>query len=135
MVCQSQGRVIYGEFSNNELRSREVSPPVFEWVMIIAGCCESCGKEAEPPQSAKTLDQSYANDERARLFLCIECFDKRYKIKSKKRSGYGGTIYELEEKQPPRFGTGSKTFSCLRCNWVAWTEAGLHCHTRQKHSA
>lgn len=102
-------------------------------VVIIVEFCESCGKEIEPPQSAKTLEESFANDERKRILLCIECFEKRFKIVTKKRSGYGGTIYELEERSTPRFGLGSKTFSCLRCNWIAWTEEGLVAHTRKKH--
>ena len=66
--------------------------------------------------------------------MCMDCFKKRYKVVTKKRSGYGGTIYELESRAPPRFGTGSQTFSCLKCNWVAWTEEGLLAHMRREHS-
>lgn len=95
--------------------------------------CESCGKAVEGPQSAKKLEESFGNDERMRLDLCIECFDKRFKITSMKRSGYGGTIYQLEERKGARFGRGSEKFSCLRCNWVAWTEEGLRAHIDQKH--
>ena len=95
--------------------------------------CESCGKEIEPAKSPKDLEQSFINDERMKLGLCEECFDKRFKIKTKKRSGYGGTIYELEEKSSPRFGLGSTKMTCLKCNWVAWTEAGLAAHIRKRH--
>jgi hypothetical protein len=95
--------------------------------------CESCGKERGPLPSAKTLEDNFAVDEMKKLAICEECFKKRFKISSKKRSGYGGTIYELEEKAAPRFGTGSRRLSCLKCNWVAWTEEGLSAHMRQKH--
>ncbi len=101
---------------------------------LLAIFCESCGKEVEPPESAKTLEKSFANDERMQRSLCIECFSKRFKVTSRKSSGYGGTIYKLEPKPAPRFGLGSKTFSCLKCEWVAWTEEGLAAHMKQKHS-
>lgn len=102
-------------------------------VIITAEYCESCGQEVEPIKMAKTLEDSFANDEKKRLGICMECFKKRFKISTKKRSGYGGTIYELEEKSIPRFGTGSKSFTCLRCDWVAWTEEGLMVHNENKH--
>jgi hypothetical protein len=102
-------------------------------VISTAEYCESCGREAEPGIPAKTLEGSFANDERKRLCLCLECFGKRYKVITKKLSGYGGTIYELDEKATPRFGMGSKKFTCLRCEWVAWTEEGLAAHSRKKH--
>ena len=103
--------------------------------MTTVEYCESCGKEAEAPRPAKTLEDSFSEEERKKLNLCLECFQKRYKINTKKRSGYGGTIYELAEKPSPRFGLGSKKFSCLRCEWVAWTEEGLIAHNRKRHEA
>ena len=96
--------------------------------------CESCGKEVDTIQPAKNLEDNFANDTRKNLSICTVCFKKRFKITSKKRSGYGGTIYELEERSTPRFGLGSQSFSCLKCNWVAWNELGLEVHTRKKHS-
>lgn len=96
--------------------------------------CESCGKEMEPYAPAKTLEQTFINDERKRTGICQECFEKRFKVETKKRSGYGGTIYELTEKPPPRFGLGSKKFTCLKCNWYAWTEEGLRVHMQKRHS-
>ncbi|MGY5863553.1 MAG: hypothetical protein RTV41_03055 [Candidatus Thorarchaeota archaeon] len=96
--------------------------------------CESCGKEVDPIQPATNLEDNFANDTRKNLSICVECFKKRFKITSKKRSGYGGTIYELEEKSSPRFGVGSQSFSCLKCNWIAWNDVGLEAHMRKKHS-
>ncbi|MGQ4911708.1 MAG: hypothetical protein ACP6KW_06005 [Candidatus Thorarchaeota archaeon] len=96
--------------------------------------CESCGKEMDPVGSAKNLEENFINDARRDLHICSDCFKKRFKIVTKKRSGYGGTIYELEEKPAPRFGLGSQTFSCLKCTWVAWTEEGLAVHMRNKHA-
>ncbi len=96
--------------------------------------CESCGKEMDPIGSAKNLEENFINDARRDLHICSDCFKKRFKIVTKKRSGYGGTIYELEEKPAPRFGLGSQTFSCLKCTWVAWTEEGLAVHMRNKHA-
>ena len=96
--------------------------------------CESCGKEIDSFQSAKNLEDNFINDARQSLYICSDCFNKRFKIKKKKRSGYGGTIYELEEQSAPRFGFGSDSFSCLKCNWVAWSEEGLLAHMRRKHS-
>lgn len=96
--------------------------------------CESCGKEVDQIQPATNLEDNFANDTRKNLSICVECFKKRFKITSKKRSGYGGTIYELEEKSSPRFGVGSQSFSCLKCNWIAWNDVGLEAHMRKKHS-
>ena len=96
--------------------------------------CESCGKENDPIGSAKNLEENFINDTRRDLHICTECFKKRYKIVTKKRSGYGGTIYELEVKPPPRFGVGSQSFTCLKCNWVAWTEEGLRAHMKRAHT-
>ena len=96
--------------------------------------CESCGKEVDPIEPAKNLEDNFANDTRKNLVICTECFKKRFKITSKKRSGYGGTIYELEERSAPRFGIGSSSFSCLKCNWVAWNDEGLAAHMKQKHA-
>lgn len=96
--------------------------------------CESCGKEMEPPEPAKNLEDNFENEERMRLCICSECFNKRFKVVTKQRSGYGGTIYNLEEKSAPRFGLGSKKLSCLRCSWVAWTEEGLAAHMEHRHS-
>lgn len=87
----------------------------------------------DPPGAAKTLEENFKKEERSRLCICSECFNKRFKIVTKKRSGYGGTIYELEEKSPPRFGLGSKKFTCLKCAWVAWTEEGLQAHMEHRH--
>ncbi|MHA1944310.1 MAG: hypothetical protein ACW96M_07940, partial [Candidatus Thorarchaeota archaeon] len=70
--------------------------------------CESCGNERGPLPPAKTLEDNFAVDEMKKLGICEDCFKKRFKISSKKRSGYGGTIYELEERSAPRFGTGSR---------------------------
>jgi hypothetical protein len=88
----------------------------------------------DPIKLAKNLEDNFANENRKKLCICTDCFKKRFKVTSKKRSGYGGTIYELEEKSPPRFGLGSTTYSCLKCNWVAWNELGLEVHMRHKHS-
>ncbi|MFX1483258.1 MAG: hypothetical protein ACFFCP_08715 [Promethearchaeota archaeon] len=95
--------------------------------------CESCGKEVDPIQPARNLEDNFANDTRMNLNICTDCFKKRFKISSKKRSSYGGTIYELEEKTPPRFGLGSQSFSCLKCEWVAWNEDGIEAHMRKRH--
>jgi len=86
-----------------------------------------------PIPPAKTLEDNFAGEERKKLCICEDCFKKRFKITSKKRSGYGGTIYDLSEKSAPRFGIGSRRLSCLKCNWIAWTEEGLAAHMRQKH--
>ncbi len=102
-------------------------------VIKSAEPCESCGKEMDPIQSATNLEDNFINDARQNMFICTDCFNKRFKIKKKKRSGYGGTIYELEEKSSPRFGFGSQSFSCLKCNWVAWSEEGLIVHMRRRH--
>ncbi|MBN2228488.1 MAG: hypothetical protein JW779_02770 [Candidatus Thorarchaeota archaeon] len=96
--------------------------------------CESCGKELDPIRPATNLEDNFINDTRQNLFICTECFKKRFKTVTKKRSGYGGTIYELEERPPPRFGLGSQSFSCLKCNWVAWNEEGLAAHMKRRHS-
>ncbi len=96
--------------------------------------CESCGREMEPCTGAKTLEENFANEARKRMSLCVECFEKRFKVTTKRRSGYGGTIYELEPKSPPRFGLGSKRFTCLKCDWIAWTEEGLRVHIQKHHS-
>lgn len=96
--------------------------------------CESCGNPVEPVGAAKTLEENFTNEQRQRLHLCISCFHKRFKVTTRRSSGYGGTIYTLEHKPPPRFGLGSKRFTCLKCDWVAWTEAGLRAHMEQRHS-
>ncbi|MHA1864389.1 MAG: hypothetical protein ACTSWA_11525 [Candidatus Thorarchaeota archaeon] len=95
--------------------------------------CESCGKEIDSFQSAKNLEDNFINDTRQNLFICTECFKKRFKIITKKRSGYGGTIYELKEQSAPRFGFGSQSFSCIKCDWIAWNEEGLIAHMRRRH--
>jgi hypothetical protein len=102
-------------------------------VMATPDLCESCGQEIGPLKSAKTLDESYSNDEQKRLGICEDCFKKRYKVTSKRSSGYGGTIYDLEERPAPRFGTGSKKLTCLKCAWVAWTDEGLAVHVARHH--
>ncbi len=103
-------------------------------VITSVDLCESCGKELDPIKPASNLEENFFNDTRQNMSICTDCFKKRYKIITKKRSGYGGTIYELEQRPPPRFGIGSQTFSCLKCNWVAWTEEGLLVHMKKKHS-
>lgn len=95
--------------------------------------CESCGKEMDPLTLARNLEDNFINDARQSMSICSECFKKRFKIVTRKSSGYGGTIYELEERPPPRFGMGSQSFSCLKCNWIAWTEEGLLAHMKRKH--
>jgi len=95
--------------------------------------CESCGKIIDPFKSAKNLEDNFINDSRQNMHMCTDCFKKRFKIVTKKRSGYGGTIYELEERSTPRFGTGSQSFTCLKCNWIAWTEEGLRAHMQREH--
>ena len=102
-------------------------------VVIKSASCESCGNEIDPFQSAKDLEENFTNDSRSSMHLCSECFSKRFKIVTKKRSGYGGTIYELEERSAPRFGLGSQSLTCLKCNWVAWTEEGLRAHMHRAH--
>ena len=102
-------------------------------VIKSAEYCESCGKENDPLTPAKNLEENFINDVRQSMHICTECFKERFKVLTKKRSGYGGTIYELEDRQTPRFGLGSQTFSCLKCDWVAWTEEGLLVHMRREH--
>jgi hypothetical protein len=87
----------------------------------------------DPIKAAVSLEDNFINDTRQNLFICTDCFKKRFKTVTKKRSGYGGTIYELEERPPPRFGLGSQSFSCLKCNWVAWSDGGLIAHMRRRH--
>ncbi|MEM4735696.1 MAG: hypothetical protein QXS20_08275 [Candidatus Thorarchaeota archaeon] len=99
----------------------------------MADICESCGKEMEPFGRARTLEETFLDEQRRRLSICVECFNKRFKIVARKSGGYGGTVYSLEEKPPPRFGVGSQRFSCLKCEWVAWTEQGLAEHMRKRH--
>jgi hypothetical protein len=95
--------------------------------------CESCGKSVDPIGIAQNLEEQFINDARKAMWVCVDCFRKRFNVITKKRSGYGGTIYELEEKSAPRFGLGSSRFSCLKCAWVAWTEEGLTNHMQRKH--
>ncbi|MHA2310455.1 MAG: hypothetical protein ACXADF_03110 [Candidatus Thorarchaeota archaeon] len=95
--------------------------------------CESCGKTVEPIGIARNLEEQFINDARNDMCICVDCFKKRFKVNTKKRSGYGGTIYELDEKSAPRFGMGSSKFSCLKCDWVAWAEEGLASHMEKKH--
>jgi hypothetical protein len=95
--------------------------------------CESCGKTVESIGIARNLEEQFINDAREGMWICVDCFRKRFKVNTKKRSGYGGTIYELEERGAPRFGLGSSRFSCLKCEWVAWTEEGLGSHMQKKH--
>ena len=102
-------------------------------VMATPDLCESCGQEIESFKPAKTLDDSFSNDEQKRLGICEECFNRRFKVTTRRSSGYGGTIYELEEKPTPRFGIGSKKLTCLKCAWVAWTEQGLAVHVTRRH--
>jgi hypothetical protein len=85
-------------------------------------------------EPAKNLEENFINDTRQKLHICTDCFKKRFKITTKKRSGYGGTIYDLQARDAPRFGLGSQSFSCLKCNWVAWTEEGLAAHMRRVHA-
>jgi hypothetical protein len=87
----------------------------------------------EPIGPARNLEENFINDTRQNLYICMDCFKKRFKITTKKRSGYGGTIYDLQARDPPRFGLGSQSFSCLKCAWVAWSEEGLAAHMRRKH--
>ncbi|MFW9846509.1 MAG: hypothetical protein ACFFD6_07165 [Candidatus Thorarchaeota archaeon] len=105
----------------------------FASVIVTVDLCESCGKSVESIGIAKNLEQQFINDARKDMSICIDCFKKRFKVNTKKRSGYGGTIYELEDKAAPRFGLGSSKFSCLKCEWVAWTEEGLSAHMNKKH--
>jgi hypothetical protein len=95
--------------------------------------CESCGKAVEAISIARNLGEQFINDARREMCICVDCFNKRFTVNTKKRSGFEGTIYELEEKPSPRFGLGSSQFSCLECEWVAWTEEGLRSHMNKKH--
>ena len=104
-------------------------------VIRIAEFCESCGKMMELFGPARTLEDNFAVEKQKTLGICLECFKKRFKIVTRRSSGYGGTIYELKERSAPRFGLGSKKLSCLRCNWIAWTDEGLAAHMRKKHPA
>lgn len=104
-----------------------------ETVIPTPDLCESCGQEIAPLKSGKTLEESYSNDEQKRLGICEDCFKKRFKVTSKRSSGYGGTIYELEERAAPRFGVGSRKLTCLKCTWAAWTEEGLAVHMNRRH--
>jgi len=88
----------------------------------------------DPIRPAVSLADNFVNDARLSLLICTDCFRKRFKMATKRRSGYGGTIYELEDRPPPRFGFGSHPFSCLKCNWVAWSEEGLIAHMRRRHA-
>ncbi len=108
--------------------------PTRKMVIITANHCESCGNDIGSLPSVKTLEDSFMVDEMKKLGICQECFEKRFKITTKKSSGYGGTIYELKAKAAPRFGLGSSKFSCLKCEWVAWTEEGLLVHIQKRHS-
>ncbi len=99
----------------------------------IPELCESCGKEIESFEPPKTLEDNFIQDAQKRLGICRTCFDKRFKVVTRKSSGYGGTIYELEEKSPPRIGLGSKRYTCLKCAWVAWTPEGLAVHMKRRH--
>ena len=102
-------------------------------MVITVELCESCGNEVEAIGPAKNLEGQFINDARKQMTICVDCFKKRFKVTTKKRSGYGGTIYELDEKSAPRFGLGSQRFTCLKCDWVAWTEEGLAAHLEKKH--
>ncbi len=104
-----------------------------ETVIATPDLCESCGQEIAPLKSGKTLEESYSNDEQKILGICEDCFKKRFKVTSKRSSGYGGTIYELEERAAPRFGVGSRKLTCLKCTWAAWTEEGLAVHMNRRH--
>lgn len=104
-------------------------------VISTPNFCESCGLEMQPLKPAKTLEDSFSNEEMKRLNICDDCFKKRFKVTTRRSSGYGGTIYELEDKPPPRFGVGSKKLTCLKCAWVAWTEEGLSAHVANHHKA
>jgi hypothetical protein len=95
--------------------------------------CESCGKTVDPIGIARNMEEQFINDARKDMWICVDCFEKRFKVNTKKRSGYGGTIYELTEKAAPRFGLGSSKLRCLKCEWVAWTEEGLASHMEKKH--
>lgn len=119
--------------TKNQLDSRR---EVFKALLVtkLPEPCESCGKVMDPMKPAITLEDSFINDARQNLYICSDCFRKRFKTTTKKRSGYGGTIYELEARVFPRFGLGSQTFSCLKCDWVAWTDEGLIAHMRRRHN-
>ncbi|NWF95727.1 MAG: hypothetical protein HXY34_06260 [Candidatus Thorarchaeota archaeon] len=104
-------------------------------MLRIVELCESCGKEIEPEGPIKTLEDSFVSEQRRSIGICMECFTKRFKVVTRKQSGYGGTVYDLEEKAPPRFGLGSQKFSCLKCAWIAWTELGLTVHMKKRHSS
>jgi len=88
----------------------------------------------EPSGPVITLEDNFAAEKQKTLGICRECFKKRFKIVTRKSSGYGGTIYELQERSAPRLGLGSKKLSCLRCDWIAWTDQGLAAHVRKRHS-
>jgi hypothetical protein len=103
-------------------------------VITSSELCESCGRIMDPIKPAMSLEDNFINDARQNLLICSDCFKKRFKTVTKKRSGYGGTIYELEERPPPRFGLGSQSFTCLKCNWVAWSEEGLVAHVQRRHT-
>ncbi|MFX1439413.1 MAG: hypothetical protein ACFFFD_04130 [Promethearchaeota archaeon] len=87
----------------------------------------------EPIGIARNPEEQFINDAREGMWICVDCFGKRFKVNTKKRSGYEGTIYELEERSALRFGPGSSKFSCLKCEWIAWTEEGLGSHMQRRH--
>ncbi|MFW9944996.1 MAG: hypothetical protein ACFFB7_08360 [Candidatus Sifarchaeia archaeon] len=87
----------------------------------------------EPQGSVETLEEQFINDTRKDKSICIDCFEKRFSVVSRERSDTGGMIFELQEKQAPRSGLGSSRFSCVHCDWVAWTEEGLTAHVEQRH--
>ena len=101
--------------------------------MTTAATCESCGRPVEPESSVKTLEKEFINNTRKDMSICIECFGKRFSVISRKRSDTGGMVFELQEKPAPRSGLGSSRFSCIQCDWTAWTEEGLTAHVENRH--
>jgi len=102
-------------------------------VITTAETCESCGRTVEPQDPVQTLEDQFINDTRKDMSICVDCFAKRFSVVSKQRSDTGGMIFELQEKQAPRSGLGSSKFSCVHCDWIAWTEEGLTAHVEKRH--
>ncbi len=87
----------------------------------------------DPLSPVKTLEEQFINDTRKDKSICVDCFAKRFTVTSKEHSETGGVIFELQEKQAPRSGLGSSRFSCVQCDWIAWTEEGLTAHVEKRH--
>ena len=102
-------------------------------MITTAETCESCGRAFEPQDPVKTLEEQFISDTRKDMSMCVDCFARRFSVVKKPRIDTGGVIFELQEEPAPRSGLGSSRFSCVHCDWIAWTEEGLEAHTEHRH--